>query len=212
MVNWEKKLEFYSRKNELAFIDYWINDDALKQIFSFYKEFTSRSDNNFSSSDYYGGAFWPLYYQEGAGCSAFVIAMLELANILNDESRNWKTSVLIPMELIGGEFNQQKKIGLNKINAHKNWHTGEGTEGLDFIPFEIYDPTRMYSWILAQINQNTGARLPAYRIANNPDIPGLISDRRAVMTDVDAPIFRERPAQNLFIKIHQQNLRLHKKE
>jgi hypothetical protein len=196
------KIEFYANKNELAFITYTINEDGARRIINFYQKFIQRFNENQAGSDFYGGAYWPLYYSEGSGCSAFGLALLELANIKGDEIKLWKKEVNIPMNLIGGRFNHKLKIGIKKLKSADSWHSGNGIEEIDYTHFEIYDPTLIYNWILAQVNQVPEARCPGYYPADDPQIPGLLSDRCSVAVDRFAPIFQIRPDTNLFIKYH----------
>jgi hypothetical protein len=196
------KIEFYANKNELAFITYTINEDGARRIINFYQKFIQNFNENQAGSDFYGGAYWPLYYNEGSGCSAFGVAMLELANIKGDEIKLWKKEINIPMNLIGGRFNHQLKIGVKKMKTVGSWHSGDGIEGIDYHHFEIYDPTLIYNWILAQVNQVPEARCPGYYPADDPQIPGLISDRCSLVVNRYAPIFQNRPDTNLFIRYH----------
>ena len=196
------KIEFYANKNELAFITYTINEDGASRIINFYQKFILKFNENQAGSDFYGGAYWPLYYNEGSGCSAFGVAMLELANIKGDEIKLWKKEINIPMNLIGGRFNHQLKIGVKKMKTAGSWHSGDGIEGIDYHHFEIYDPTLIYNWILAQVNQVPEARCPGYYPTDIPQVPGLISDRCSVAVNRFAPIFQNRPDTNLFIRYH----------
>jgi hypothetical protein len=196
------KIEFYTHKNELAFITYIINEDGASRIIDFYQKFIQKFNGTKAGSDFYGGAYWPLYYNEGSGCSAFGLALLEIANIKGDEIKLWKKEVNIPMTLIGGRFNHQQKIGIKKLKTADSWHSGNGTEDIDYLHFEIYDPTLIHNWILAQVNQVPESRCPGYYPADDPQIPGLISDRCSVAVNRFAPIFQNRPDTNLFIRIH----------
>jgi hypothetical protein len=198
----ESKIKFYTKKGELAFITYTINEDGASRIIDFYQNFIQKFNESQAGSDYYGGAYWPLYSNEGAGCSALGLAMLELANIKGNETRLWKKEVFIPMNLIGGRFNHQLKIGVKKLKTADSWHSGIGIEEIDYLHFEIYDPTLIYNWILAQVNQIPEARCPGYFPADDPQIPGLISDRCSVAVNRLTPVFKNRPDTNLFIRYH----------
>lgn len=196
------KIEFYTNKRELAFITYRINEEGVSRIIEFYREFIQKYYKNPEEYDFYGGAFWPLYENEGAGCSALGLAMLELANIRGDETRLWKKEVNIPMNLIGGKFNNHLKVNAKKLKTALSWHSGEGTAEMDYLPFEIYDPTLMYNWILAQLKQVPEEGHPQYYPAKDSEIPGLISDRCFVTVNRFIPLFQNRPDTNLFIKHH----------
>jgi hypothetical protein len=85
-----RKIDYYSDKNEIAFISYHLNEQAARRIIDFYNGFTSKSSLNSIPSEHYGGALWPRYVNEGAGCSAFGIAMLEVIGLLDEESNCWE--------------------------------------------------------------------------------------------------------------------------
>ena len=70
-----------------------------------------------------------------------------------NELENWKQSVYLPMELIGGAFNGNRKIRIRDLIRKKSWHSGEGKNGVDYHKYDVYDPSLIFSWIISQINQ-----------------------------------------------------------
>lgn len=195
-----KKIDYFSRKNELAFITYHLNQEATSRIIEFYKVFTSKSQINNIPSDYYGGSLWPRYENEGAGCSAFGIAILQIIGVLGEESSSWVRNVNIPMNLIGGKFNEMHKIKSKMIRRTSCWHNGRGKEEIDFVPFSIYDPSMIYNWIIQQRALPNRLRTSGYFLTEESIVPGLSSDRRHVQINADEPIFIPRTNFNLFIK------------
>ncbi len=201
-----QRINYYSRKNEMAFITYHLNEQAAHRLIDFYQGFTSKSRTNNIPSDYYGGALWPRYIGEGAGCSAFGIAMLDVAGLLDEESKSWMRTVNIPMSLIGGKFNNNHRITGRNIKKTTVWNDGTGLENVDFVPFSIYDPSLIYYWIIQQRKLSGESGILGYFPANEAIIPGLSADRRQVKINPEEPIFVCRPDSNLFIKDYYRKL------
>lgn len=201
-----RKIDYFSGKNEIAFITYHLNEQSARRIIDFYNGFTSKSSLNSIPSDYYGGAFWPRYENEGAGCSAFGISMLDAIGILDEESKGWVRNVNIPMNLVGGKFNEMQKVSSRKIRKTTCWHDGSGIEEVDFVPFSIYDPSLMYDWIIQQRALSNKFRIPGYFLTEESVIPGLSADRRYVRISVEEPIFIQRKDSNLFIREYLEKL------
>jgi hypothetical protein len=195
-----KKIDYYARKNEIAFITYHLNEQSARRIVDFYNGFTSASGKNNVPCNYYGGAFWPRYVSEGAGCTAFGIAMLEMTGLLSKESNCWKREVNIPMYLIGGNFNNGRRIGSRMIKKTNSWGDGLGVENVDFVPFSIYDPSLIYYWVLDQRKPDSESLNWGYLPAEEAVIPGLSADRRQVKINSGDSIFLHRPQPNLFIE------------
>ncbi len=148
-------IDFYQKKNELRFIRFYINAEAAQRIMEFVDYYTATNEYGFSPSEIYNGALDPIYRNEGSGCTSFVIAILDLINILPEDARDqWLVDVNIPMELIGGELNNNRKVRLMKVIGSKKWHSGEGVEGQDYAKFKIFSPSKMYHWINEKYIQN----------------------------------------------------------
>ncbi len=148
-------IDFYQKKNELRFIRFYINAEAVLRIMEFVEYYTATNEYGFAPSEIYNGALDPLYRNEGSGCTSFVIATMDLINILPEQAREqWLVDVNIPMELIGGELNNNKKVRLNKIIKSKKWYSGEGVEGQDYAKLKIFSPSKMYHWINEKHVQN----------------------------------------------------------
>jgi hypothetical protein len=104
------KLSVYAKRKKLAFITYQINEKAAKRMIDFITQYSQKMNDKYAPCDFYGGAFWPLYKNEGASCSSFGMALLEITNLLPVDAGAWKLNKNIPIDLIGGEFNNFKKI------------------------------------------------------------------------------------------------------
>lgn len=203
-------IEYFSLKKEIAFITYHLNEQSARRIIDFYNGFTSKSVANSHPSDYYGGAFWPRYEYEGAGCSAFGIAMLDAIGLLDEASKSWVRNVNIPMSLIGGKFNEMQKVSSRKVKKTTCWHDGSGIEEVDFVPFSIYDPSLMYDWIMRQRALSGKFRIPGYFPVEESVIPGLSADRGDVKIGTEEPIFIQRKDSNLFIRKYYEQIQTDK--
>lgn len=194
-----KKIQTYSGRKELAFITYRISEHAAQRILDFYRIFTTETAGGITPADHYGGAFWPRYENEGAGCSAFGLAMLDIAALSVKEADRWKVTVNIPMELIGGEINGNQKVKKRTIRKAGEWNSGEGSEDVDYVPFSIYDPSLMYRWILEQRKFPDKLREPGYQPAGDDRLPGLFADRRDVKIPDNEPVILRRKTKNFFV-------------
>jgi len=196
----EGKIKKYARKGSLAAITYRLNTEATKRILEFIEEFSSINERGHIPNMHYGGAFWPLYENEGAGCSAFGMAMLELAGILNDEMEAWKVEVNIPMNLIGGEINPGNRVSLKEIKRARQWHNGSGTLNINYLTQWIYDPSVIYNWVLDQISDTSSSSLIKYVDASTHQYPRLFANVTHFEIDNTRPIFTHRDNDNIFIK------------
>lgn len=192
----ERMHNVYKRREKVAFIRYKVNETALRRMLSFFQTYTSETESEHLPSAYYGGAFWPLYYDEGSGCSAFGAAMLDVANLLTPETEDWVVRRKIPMNLVGGHFNNKKRVKTRSIRKSEQWFEGEGVENVDYVDYYIYEPSIMFNWILdKRVNQ-----ADQYEAIEEDGVPGVIVDRTDVEVPEDAPIFTPRPVPNLFIE------------
>lgn len=190
------KLGVYARRNKLAFIRFKINELAARRMLTFIKQYSSKINKTYSASDFYGGAFWPLYHNEGAGCSAFGMAMLDVAGVLPPENKEWYVDVKIPMKLVGGEYNNGKKVKVKTIKRTDKWFEDKGEANVDYVKHMLYEPSIMFDWILER-RQNPDS---VYQPLNDGDVPGLIVDVSKILPDTTKPIFRERLTPNIFVE------------
>ncbi|MEA5005460.1 MAG: hypothetical protein VB022_03510 [Rikenellaceae bacterium] len=199
-------IDHYLKKaRRIAFIKYSINRDAAHRIIQYLEGFMTKDSTSYAACDAYGGAFWPRYKGEGAGCSAFGMVALEVAGIKYDYE-DWLHRVNIPANLVGGEFNNNIKIKNRDIKRQKAWDDGHGIMNVDFFPFFIYDPSLIYNWIIEQRDKYLNDSIlsdrqfyPAVIKKDRGDIPGLCIDARNVTAPVYEPIFIKRTDYSVFI-------------
>jgi hypothetical protein len=194
------KIPLYSRRNSLAFITFRIDEEAAIRIIRFLDSFNSENDLGHIPSLHYGGAFWPLYEDEGAGCTAFGMALLNLAGIWCPSFDNWKVDVNIPADLVGGQLNPGNRVSLRDIRSAQGWHDSEGKENFDYFPFWIYEPNLIYKWILDYKDSDDSVSVNRFTVASAFDMPGLFGDFRGMGEFDDNPLFSTRTDENLFIR------------
>ena len=194
-----KKMNYYASKNEVAFIRYRISPKAVLRIIEFYNSYISSFDGKQAKCDFYGGAFWPRYDYEGSGCSAFGFSFLDVAQIL-EEFPEWKKSVNIPMELIGGELNNNNKIKIRDIKKTNSWARADGSPKEDFVPFAVYDPSAVFYWITMQRELPGSMREKGYMPVIDFGIPGIFADRVNAKIDGNEPVILHREEDNIFIR------------
>lgn len=191
----KKDIKLFSRLGKLAYVKYHINEEAAHKIVHFMEGFNRSDEGKPPASNYYGGAFWPRYQNEGSGCSAYGMSMVDIAGIIGDEHEDWKVEVNIPMELVGGELNHDKKVSRKEIKKHDSWALNNDSSLSAFIPFSIYDPSMVFDWVI----KTRDSKETVYEAENEGDIPGLVADMKHVMPDADEPVFTKREDPDLFI-------------
>lgn len=194
------EIKKYSRLGKVAFVRYLISEEAVKRISFFLEKFRSTSNGDISPSRIYGGVFWPRYENEGAGCTAFGMAILDLAGLLAQEQAGWKVNVKIPMDLIGGDFNGNHKISKKAIVRSNSWYAGNPDSVNNFVPFWIYDPSIIFDWVLKQRETHDNRGGGNYHPIMENEIPGLISDRKYVKPSLSDPVFIKRTEPSVFIE------------
>lgn len=179
------RIEVYKERNKLTFIKYRINKIAAQRILRYIELYTRKNEQGIAASDFYGGMFWPLYYNEGAGCSAFALAALELTGLMPKFHQDWRVDVKIPMDLMGGEYNQGKKVRNSRIKRTHAWYQGNGERNVDYAEYFVYEPALMHDWVITH-RQNP---IEGYVPIEENGMQGLLYDGRNTSFEVDAPIF-----------------------
>jgi hypothetical protein len=195
----EAKIHQFARRNALAAITYRISEAAALRVLEFIERFSTPYESGYKRYEHYGGAFWPLYENEGAGCSAFALAIMELAGIVNEVAEHWRVEFNVPMKLIGGELNPGNRVGIRNINRTNAWHDGNGVVNIDYVPFFIYEPTLIYNWILNKLSHKK-LTSSGYVDASTYNLPRLYADFRNIEPDTHAPLIKKRNDDNFFIR------------
>lgn len=180
----------YAKREVFSFITFRLNEESMKRALVFLKGFFNENRLGYVSGDYYAGTCWPLYEGEGAGCSAFAIAMLEAAGIIPVKHSDWLVSLRIPMNLIGGEYNSGRKVRVRTIRRTHTWYEGEGVPNTDYADYFVHDPSLIHRWIV----QHHTNPPDGYRPVNAKMAPGLYFDARHIKISPNEPVFK--PARN----------------
>jgi len=200
----ENKVKKFSRKGQLAFMTFLISDEATKRLLQFFQSYKAGIDSNCSHGARYGGAFWPRYNGEGAGCSAFAVSFLDLAGLLKEEFDEWMVKINIPMDLIGGPYNHNQAVRFSDIKKRKSWAESDESAVVNYEPFEIYDPTLMYEWIQEKWEeQNSWNDLSLTPLLLNQARGIRIDSRNQPLPDEES-IFLEREKHSIFIDYYHQ--------
>jgi hypothetical protein len=165
---------------KMAFVEMHVSGDTCHALVDYAKAYAAANVQK-----NYGLAARPLY-KEGAGCSAFSIAFLELANLLEPRFvQGWSFSVRVPKytspligsreALVGGSKNPGAEVPLTRLTTITRDWAKPTEEGWDLFG---WDPTQMYEWIdaAAVAAQNSGSE----RVALHGQAKGLVLDRRTV--------------------------------
>jgi len=191
----KKDLKLFSRYGKLAYVKYHISEESARRIIEFMEGFNRSENGNLPPSSHYGGAFWPRYHQEGSGCSAYVMSIIDVAGLTGGEHENWRIDVNIPMDLVGGEINQFRKVPRKKIIKRDSWAIPGDSSIQTHIPISLFDPSIVYDWIKkVRISAEMG-----YGTEEENDIPGLVAIKSQVHPNPDDSVFIMRPVPSLFV-------------
>jgi hypothetical protein len=115
-------------------------------------------------------------YQEGAGCSAFTLSFLKLANLVEPYMKDeWRFDVRVPMSVIGGETNPGHDVSVLRLFLlGRPWATA--TE--PHLRLTGWDPTLMFKSIRSRAKQ--GLRDGSVRVEKRGRALGIVLDRRSV--------------------------------
>jgi hypothetical protein len=152
----------------VTFIRFQLSKDTCTALLDYAKEFKAKN----VAKEY--GFVRPLY-QEGAGCSAFSMAFLELANL--DEARfrsAWSFDVRIPMKLIGGQDNPGNEVSIFELfTTFRPW----ASETEPHRRLTGWDPTLMFTSIRGWAKEAAKKGEP---VEKRGKAIGLVLDRRSV--------------------------------
>lgn len=194
-------LRVYAKRKKLAFVKYSISDEAFERVIDFISHYSGNQNPDYTPYINYGGAFWPRFKEEGSGCSAFGMTILELVNLLPEEhTKAWQLNNKIPIELIGGKYNNGHKVTIADIKNATTWYEGDGQINVDYVLYSVYNPSIIYNWILEVRNKKSHK----YQAVEWNGIPGVHIHAEEIEFDRNEPLFLDRDQPNLFIDIHKQ--------
>jgi hypothetical protein len=149
----------------LSFIRFALSPETCHALLDYAKAFDAAG----VAGQY--GFVRPLY-REGAGCSAFSMAFLELANLDEPRFRDaWSFDVRVPMSLIGGKDNPDNQVTvLELFTTFRPW----AREDEPHKRLIGWDPTKMFTSI------RNWARQGGAPVERRGRALGLVLDRRHV--------------------------------
>ncbi len=178
----QPSLDLRARRGRLNWLRMGISSESCHAL----HDYVAASDEA-PANDRYG--FVRPLYQEGAGCSAFSMAFLQLAGLVEPWMREeWSFDVNIPMELIGGELNPDNPVGVGKLfTITRGWAEPDEPQ----LRLNGWEPTYMFHSIHARTFAQ-GARVEHWGRAT-----GLVLDRRDAVPSpslMDGSFFSGEPA------------------
>jgi hypothetical protein len=200
----EQKIKKFSRKDRLAFFTVEVSDEAAERMITFYKEYHEKNSNNGHSILRYGGAFYPRYEGEGSGCSAYAVSFLDLAGLLQEEFDSWMIEMDIPLDLMGGPYNNYNEVRIKDIKKREHWASTDGSDSTGYEHLELFDPTLIYEWIInLRDSQPTDFKYDVEPVEYN-DAPGIKIDGSNVPAPIEESIFLERENSSLFLDYYHE--------
>lgn len=164
-----ESVERFSLRGRVATVRFGLSPATCRALVEY-----ARSFDRAGVAGRYGLVQRPLH-REGAGCSAFSMSFLDLANLVEPRFREaWSFSVRVPMELVGGSRNPDHEVGLVRLALTTRGWASPTEDGIDLFG---WDPTQMFNWIRAEASRalkDGSAQVEGYQEAI-----GLVIDRRA---------------------------------
>lgn len=163
-----EKLALRAETGVLTFLRVLLRPEAAARLVRFLDEYRARG-----LDDHYGGANRPRF-GEGGGCSAFGVAFLELAGLMEPEYQDrWRVVFRVPHELYGGPLTQ-RSVYVHRVLRWGRWAEADEPH----VTSMFWDPSRMHAWIRethrAELEAPTGRWYPEAR----GEVLGLRVDAR----------------------------------
>lgn len=166
----EKDLDVRFRRGSVSFIQFEISPKTCARVSEYLKEYQEKNLDQI-----YGGLQSRPRYEEGAGCSAFTVSVMEVAGVMLKEFYlKWQHNILIPNQLIGGPITGNT-VQIKDVIKSLKWGTPDNSYDLIF-----WDPYRVHRWIQAKARQ--GNYNPIYIKKS----PGLQIDATKIPTPTES--------------------------
>jgi hypothetical protein len=165
----QKSIDERYENGRVTFVRFAVSSEVCHGLLGYAQEFERLE----VGKEY--GFVRPLF-KEGAGCSAFSMAFLELANLDEARFRNaWGFDVRIPMTLIGGRDHPSNKVSVFELFFSTRGWAKESEPHRRLVG---WDPTKMYTSIRTMAKASL--RDHAMTVEKRGRSLGLVLDRRNV--------------------------------
>lgn len=193
-----RRLNRYAKRKKLAVMRFKVHETGMRRVLAFLDYFKMHIEGTkYAPCDFYSGVMHPIYEHEGAGCTSLGMAILEQAGVLPNFSDEWKIEYNIPMNLVGGKFNNNYSIKVRDVLSANKWHPNvPERRNIDYIECEMYDPSIMYRWIKKIHKENKNN----FNLFKHNDLMGVYFDySHCEIADYDKPLLKQRKTENFFV-------------
>lgn len=179
----QEEIQVRARSGLIARMRFLISPEASARLIQFLDQYAAQGDD-----DHYGGANRPRY-AEGGGCSAFGIAFMQLAGLMQPDFESWRVDFRVPKRLYGGPLNGVRAPMSRVIWEGRRW----ANEDEPHVASMFWDPTRMYQWIRRTYRDEQDEPTGRWTTELEEEMRGLTVDARSAPVPSDT-IWLEDPA------------------
>ncbi len=173
----QEELPQLSKQKRLSFVRLKISDSVCAKLTNYLDEYKSEDKQK-----NYGLANRPRF-GEGAGCTAFGVSFLEIANLLQKESKEWNVNLSVPISLLGKPVSDQF-VPIWKILFSKSW----AAENEPHKKISFWDPDLMHQWVHKKYHSQESNQVESFKKIKIGDTLGLYYDYSNLKAD-DSPIW-----------------------
>lgn len=155
------------KSGQVNFSRYLISAGHCERLTTYLKEFREHKVYR-----HYGLVHRPLY-AEGAGCSAYGVSFLEVAGLLDVETKeSWENFVNIPYEYLGPPA-RDEKVSLIKLLLFSSEWVPENKNHKKLV---FWDPDRMHKVVKDRVSKSLPIGTTLLKLENSQ---GLLIDKKA---------------------------------
>jgi hypothetical protein len=178
-------LHLHYPDGDVAYIRFKLNDATFNRLWQYYTEY-----KQYGFDKIYNGLNKPRE-GKGAGCSAYGVSFIEVADLLPKEVLDqWQMKVNVPEKLIGGPHREDKWVGLLRVLLKGKW---ADTTKEAYRELAYYEPSVMYQWIVSSWEQMQIAHIGTVAKENKGKARGIVIDRTTAPVPYE-PIWQLEPA------------------
>lgn len=141
-----KDVEFFSFQGDrMSVMKVAVTNEQCLKAKDWYTDFSARE------VFIYGGLMRRPLTGEGSGCTAYVMSFLQTADVdYAFFNKIFEQTIYIPNSLLGGGVFGNNNVGLGEIRSNR---TKLDIPAEDTLKVDLYDPNRMYFWIVNKVNE-----------------------------------------------------------